>query len=248
MDSAKKNFSKLTRTKASSNAQINLKVEKSVHLSPDYQGSNLELSSDLMTVTGYKGYRSILANYPIIEGTYFFEAKIEKSDLSSFAGAEPQVRIGIATKKFDSEISLGSDKWSYGYKSIDGNVVHDGIKRPYGEEYKGGDIIGCMIHMKPPKPKMRGEIVDNEKIEINEGSKLVFFKNGRSLGTAFMNLYEGFYHAGVSAYMNAKVHVNFGPYFETMLDLRELDIEMRNYKPYCVRANEPKLYEDLEYF
>ena len=41
----------------------------------------------------------------------------------------------------------------------------------------------------------------------------MFFKNGIFQGEAFRDLNEGFYYAGVSLYMNAKVYINFGPKF-----------------------------------
>lgn len=248
IDLKKKRFTNLTRTKTSSNAQIEPKLEKSVHFSPKFKAPNLKLSQDMLSVTGHKGYRSVLSNYPIIEGTYFFEAKFEKSSQPApFVGIEPQVRIGISTLKLDSEISLGSDRFSYAYKSADGCTVYDGIKKVYGEKYEEGDVIGCLIHMKPPKPKVKGDGLEKQKIEINEGSRLLFYKNGKCIGIAFADMIEGFYHAGVSVYMNSKVRVNFGPDFEYPPNLEELDEQLQDCKPYSVIANEPKPYEDIEF-
>ncbi len=247
MEAPKKSSSKISK-KISTPDQPDLKTEKWVHLSNDYKGSFIELSQDLQTVTGYKGYRSVLANFPIIEGTYFFECKIEQSSSpNSFSNIAPQVRIGLSTTKLDCEISLGSDRLSYAYKSIDGCAIHDGIKRLYNEEYSEGDVIGCLIHMKPPKPKLRGDLVDKEKVEVNEGSKVVYYKNGKCLGVAFENLLEGFYHAGVSVYMSAQVSVNFGPEFEYPPQSEDLDDDTMDFKPYSVIATEPKLYTDLEF-
>lgn len=236
------------RPKISSNVPPESKLEKRVHLSPNLKGSNIKISQDMLAITGHKGYRSVLSNFPIIEGTYFFEVKIEKSPPPQpFSGIDPQVRIGIATVKFDSEMSLGSDRYSYAYKSADGCVIHDGAKRLYHDEYQEGDIIGCLIHMKPPKPKVKGDSPMKEKIEINEGSKVLFFRNGKCLGVGFTDLIQGFYHAGVSLYMNSKVRMNFGPEFEKPPAAEDLDAEMKDYKPYCVIANEPKPYEDIEF-
>ena len=248
MEPSKRKFSKLSRTKHPAVAPIiEPKPEKRVHLSPDLKGANLKLSQDMQAITGHKGYRSILANYPIIEGTYFFEAKLEKSSVPpQFVGTDPQVRIGVATIKSDYEMSLGSDRYSYSLKSIDGSIMHDGMKTGFNENYGEGDTIGCLIHMKPPKPRVKGEGVHKEKVEINEGSKLIFYKNGNRLAVGYNNLHEGFYHAGISLYMNSKVRVNFGPEFEKPPDVELLDEEIRDYKPYCVIANEPKPYEDLE--
>lgn len=247
---AKRKFSKLHKTKTSTvTPPEEQPPEKRVHLSLTERGSNLRVSQDLDSVTGYKGYRSIVANYPIIEGTYYFEARVEKSNLPPpFKGVESHLRIGIATKAFDKEISLGSDSNSYAYKSIDGCVVHQGFKTKYAEKYNEGDIIGCLVHMKPPKPKVRNQELNKNAVpEINEGSKLIFFKNGKYLGVAFQDLKEGFYFAAVSLYMNSKVKMNFGPEFEKPPSLTDLPEELHKYKPYSVIATEPTLYKDIEF-
>jgi hypothetical protein len=247
----KKKASKLPKTKNISDPMpLEQPLEKRVHLSLSDKGGSLKLSQDFNSVTGSKGYRSIIANYPIIEGTYYFEAKVEKSNIPPpFSNIDPQLRIGIATKTFDREISLGSDQNSYGYKSIDGCAIHQGIKTKYSEKYGEGDVIGCLVHMKPPKPKVRNQEFNKiAQPEVNEGSKLIFFKNGKCLGTAFQDLKEGFYFAAISLYMNAKVRMNFGPEFEKPPVLNELPEELHKYKPYSAIATEPTLYKDIEFY
>ena len=240
-------------------------IKKKIHFSDHHKGSTLELSEDHLTVAGDKGYRSISANYSIIEGSYYFELKVEKHNkfedsyrlnsinINEISRIEPHFRIGVATLNHDKEISLGSDIFSYAYKDIDGSIVHNGVKKPYGEKYGDGDIIGCLLHMKPPKPKFkRSEEKDEKenKIEINNGSRLYFFKNGILQGEAFSNLLEGFYYATVSLYMGAKATANFGPEFTfppSGEDFESLPEEIRDFKSYSVIANEPKLYEDIQF-
>ncbi|CAL8102520.1 unnamed protein product [Calicophoron daubneyi] len=45
------------------------------------------------------------------------------------------------------------------------------------------------------------------------GSKIVFYRNGECMGTAFTDIYEGFYYPAISIYRSATVSVNFGPNF-----------------------------------
>jgi Set1/Ash2 histone methyltransferase complex subunit ASH2 len=244
----KKKANKMQRSKSPQKGMaIEQPLQKRVQLFADPKIECLKISQDSLSVTGAKGYRSITANYPIIEGTYFFEVKIEKSNSSvPYSGISPQVRIGVATMKFDKEISLGSDQNSYAYKSLDGSRVHEGIKSDYGERFNEGDIIGCLIHMKPPKPKVKNQ-EPGKSIGINEGSFLMYFKNGRPQGKAFVNLKEGFYYAGVSLYMGAKAKLNFGPEFEKAIELDSpLTVNPDEVKPYSEIPNEPQLYQDIE--
>jgi len=243
-----------------------LEVEKKIHLSISHKGNAVELSEDLFTATGYKGYRSVTANSPITEGSYYFEVKIETPSLieeefkfnsvnvNEISRIEPHVRIGIATILFDKEISLGSDSHSYAYKDIDGSIIHKGIRTPYGEKFGVGDVVGVLLHMKPPKPKFPsmddGPDRTKPKLEINEGSQLYFFLNGKPQGEAFSDLHDGFYYATVSLYMGAKVKMNFGPDFELLPsseDLGQLPEELKDIKAYSVIANEPRLYEDVSF-
>ncbi|CAH8654642.1 unnamed protein product [Heterobilharzia americana] len=46
------------------------------------------------------------------------------------------------------------------------------------------------------------------------GSKIIFYRNGECMGTAFQNIYAGTYYPAVSIYKSATVSVNFGPYFK----------------------------------
>ena len=47
-----------------------------------------------------------------------------------------------------------------------------------------------------------------------EGSKIVFYKNGQKIGTAFENIYNGVYYPGAGLYKNISITFNFGPDFD----------------------------------
>lgn len=56
--------------------------------------------------------------------------------------------------------------------------------------------------------------VQQGSMKVCKGSKITAFKNGKSMGTMFEDLYEGTYYPAVSLYMGAQIQVNFGPNFE----------------------------------
>uniref|UniRef100_A0A914ECQ1 B30.2/SPRY domain-containing protein n=1 Tax=Acrobeloides nanus TaxID=290746 RepID=A0A914ECQ1_9BILA len=62
-----------------------------------------------------------------------------------------------------------------------------------------------------------GDLEMKEKLQSLkslEGSRIEFFKNGKSCGTAFTNIYSGSYFPAVSLYYQSKIKCNFGPVFK----------------------------------
>lgn len=229
---------------------MDIETEKKVKIIDTCPFPTLKVEEDSLTVSGFKGYQTISANYRIIEGTYYFEVKVESPILSQpFPDVPPQVRVGIATKTFDKETSLGSDPFSYAYKGEDGCIINDGIPVKYGEKYQAGDVIGVLLHMKPPKPSHLYTNKDPNTPDINEGSKLLFFKNGICEKIAFTDLHEGFYYASASLYMNARVKFNFGPDFEKSPNLQPFqdDPDIMNFNPYSIIPTLPKMYDQIDF-
>ena len=66
---------------------------------------------------------------------------------------EPAVRIGICPFDFSNSFPLGCKK-SWGYKSIDGSLVHKGAQATEGIPYGPGDTIGVLVKIAPPKKHM----------------------------------------------------------------------------------------------
>lgn len=206
-------------------AQLSLSLKKKptssrqpVSLSTELKAHHIILSEENFVAQGFKGYTSILSNYPIIEGRFFFEVRVLPPKLPlPYENQLPHVRVGIATKDFKCDYVLGYDTTSYCYRDVDGSVFHEGFGKKYGDSFHTDDVIGCLIHLKPPKPRIiANECVDDGKKfeEINQGSTVFFFKNGVCQGLAFENLTQGFYYMGASLYNHARVKVNFGPSFE----------------------------------
>ena len=202
-----------------------------VTLSLAHKSEALKIASDCLECTGEKGYRSVLASHPMIEGTYYFEVEIlEPIRPLPFKDISAHVRIGIGTKKVDLETPIGFDKFGYSYRDSDGAVFFNGISKKYGSSYGPGDIIGVFINLMPLKPpnllerkhKDAGEICQ----VVSNGSYIEFYVNGKSQGVAFKDIYEGEYYAGAALYMHGRVRFNFGPKFKYS------PIDHKAYKPY----------------
>lgn len=76
------------------------------------------------------------------EGCYFWEFDILKSECEN-----SHVRIGCSLLYADLEAPIGFDHFSYGYKDIDGDIIHNKIKKKYGRSYGEGDTIGVFINL-----------------------------------------------------------------------------------------------------
>ncbi|KAL8586825.1 hypothetical protein ACOMHN_052701 [Nucella lapillus] len=74
-----------------------------------------------------------------------------------------------------------------------------------------------------PLVKFKSHLYFEEKDSVNEaekalqpavGSKMVMYRNGKSWGVAFEDVFEGIYYPAISLYKHAVVTVNFGPDFK----------------------------------
>lgn len=43
--------------------------------------------------------------------------------------------------------AVGTDEFGYGYRDVSGEAFHSAIPANYGESYKTGDVIGCLISL-----------------------------------------------------------------------------------------------------
>lgn len=220
------------------------------------------VSEDRLTVSGHKFYCTIRANHSVNRGAWFFETKV----LDMPEGAA--VRIGWAQKNANLQAPLGFDKFGYSVRSRKGTKFHESIGKKYCSGYKAGDILGCLIILPdeakrsylPPsfkdKPlvKFKSHLYFEEKDRLAEnlksltslpGSKMIFFRNGVSLGEAFTDFYRGDYYPAIATYKNAKIKANFGPKFKCPPP------KDYKWKPLSARAEEAAVEQtlaDLKFF
>jgi hypothetical protein len=121
------------------------------------------------------------------------------------------MRIGLINEKADIDLPLGAERYSYGFRVSDGTLIHDGEYVQTNYNYNKGDVIGVLIHLKPPRPDFLK--TDNED-EVNKECHLKFYINGQVIERRFIGLFEGLYKAAVTLYNFSKASVNFGPHFK----------------------------------
>lgn len=99
----------------------------------------------------------MFAELPVYEGMYYCEITVldPKLPLPS-ENLTSHVRLGIATKSTNVELPIGTESLSLSYRDRDGSLMNSGKTYNYGSSYSAGDVIGILIHMRPPKPKLKG--------------------------------------------------------------------------------------------
>ncbi|XP_066919596.1 set1/Ash2 histone methyltransferase complex subunit ASH2-like [Clytia hemisphaerica] len=207
-------------------------LQPEVCLSLHDRAPQLKVSDDRLSVTGEKGYSSIRANYSVTKGEWYFEIKATSMPEGS------ALRLGWCQPYGNLQAPLGYDKFSYSWRSIKGTKFHQSKGKHYSNGYKEGDVLGFHISLVEPEAydsnylpktykdkaliKFKSHLHYEEKdvseqmdkvIQPKKGCKITFFKNGRSQGTAFEDIYGGPYFPAASIYKNATVTFNFGPKF-----------------------------------
>lgn len=208
-------------------------LQPNVYLALHDRAPQLKVSDDRLSVTGEKGYASIRANYGVVKGSWYFEIKISSLPEGT------AVRLGWCQQYGNLQAPLGYDKFSYSWRSIKGTKFHQSRGKHYSTGYKEGDVLGFHILLQEPgtttakclpktykdkalikfKHHLHYEEKDiSEQVEktmkIQKGSQISFYKNGKSQGVAFENIFEGTYYPAASLYKNATVTFNFGPDFK----------------------------------
>jgi hypothetical protein len=172
-------------------------IPPSVVLSPIDKSLKLVLSPDHLECTGCEGgYRMARATHGVHAGSYFWEVQVLEP-----LGPDAHVRLGWSTRLGELQSFVGYDKYSYGYRDVDGSKCHQCIREDhYGQSYSEGDIIGCFLRLDDFDPR---------------NNEMRFYKNGVDLGPAYVGteILPAVYMPAISLFMRARVRVNFGPSF-----------------------------------
>ncbi|GMI00576.1 hypothetical protein TrVE_jg2457 [Triparma verrucosa] len=180
--------------------------------SPTLESKNLPL----LDLGSSKGYRMSRATSGVNAHVHYWECliinggKITQKPTEDPDDVEPGVRVGVAMRTGDLQGPVGFDKWSYGYRDINGSKVHCSRREEEwgGEGYGAGDIVGIEI-------ELGGK---------GEGGEVRFYKNGRMQGkfeevrgkteggVAF-EVTPGIYYPAASFFNGGRIVGNFGPKF-----------------------------------
>ena len=190
--------------------------------------------SKVFNLKSKKGHYTYYTTKIFSKGIFYFEVKIINTDfdilsyIKSKSGNNiikkqyneerikninkylPTVRIGIIKNGNDYEIPIGSLKNSYAIRSKDGFLLKEGKYMKGNPGFKTGDLIGCLIHLKPPKPKFLIGL-KNEETNLDDKCYMNFYLNGKELPYKIEDIKEGDYHFGVTLYNFAEAKVIFEP-------------------------------------
>ncbi|XP_062515147.1 set1/Ash2 histone methyltransferase complex subunit ASH2-like [Corticium candelabrum] len=207
-------------------------LPQSILLSMNDRANQLNLSDDRLSVTGDKGYCTVRATHCVSRGGWYFEVTVK--DLPSGSAC----RIGWSQNYGNLQAPLGYDKFGYSWRSKKGTRFHQSRGKRYSSSYEAGDVLGFYIYLTEWRPcktvilpdhhknqtliKFRNYLYFEERDLVEKaekslspltGSKIIFFKNGKSQGIAWEDIYDGSYYPAISLYKNASVLMNFGPEF-----------------------------------
>merc|ERR1739838_1099224 len=212
--------------------QYRRKISNKVLLTLHDRAPTLKVSDDRLSATGEKGYALLRASHSVTKGSWYYEVTVKQMPTGSAS------RIGWSQQLSNLQAPLGYDKFGYSWRSRKGTVFHESCGKHYADGgYKKGDVLGIMIvlpenevskkltptYKDKPLVKFRSHLYYEDKDDVAEslknlkpvpGSKVIFFKNGKSYGDAFKEIYGGVYYPSVSLYKNINVSVNFGPKFK----------------------------------
>lgn len=218
-----------------------LVIPSCVTLSPNDRANQLILSDDYLTVAGFEGYSVARGTHPVSHDTWYFEVKFlsqpdEAHIRIGWAQTPAVLQACLGYSKFSYSWrskkgtifhdARGRHYMNKSYKqgdllgcliqlpSID-SIVSQGFS--YSDvlpsSKKNCDVIRFRHRMFFEE---KNDDLTNALKELKPliGSKIEFFLNGESCGTAFTDIYFGTYYPAISIYRSAKIRCNFGPVFE----------------------------------
>ena len=204
-----------TTTKAAAAASL---ASGALTLSLRDRDPRAELSADLLSVSGNKGFRSARATHGVSSGRWFCEMEVVEQGIPCRQGAGEaeqltaagHVRVGWSTAQARVDGPVGMCKHGFAFRDVDGSKVHDGWRSAYGTPAVKGDVIGMLIDLgkerapapgvgagagagaggapAPPEHPASASPVPPEHNKPIAGSFIQFFRNGRDQGVAFEQL------------------------------------------------------------
>ncbi|KAF5840474.1 hypothetical protein DUNSADRAFT_16565 [Dunaliella salina] len=170
-----------------------------VLLSKVGKAPQLQLSEDRLSVTGYKGFRSIRGNHGVHSGTWYCEARITHAGPT---GTAVPAHASCASTHAPARACLHVQVGLFLHMPEGGHPI----------EVQSQDVVrfkGSLYYVNEPEPTPKTLM----------GSTVAFSLNGQSQGAAYKDIPEGTYYPAASLYTlpeqteGVTVAFNFGPNF-----------------------------------
>lgn len=199
----------------------------------------LKVGEDRLTITGEKGYCMLRATHGATLGSYYYEVNINEmpdgaavrlgwsQELGNLQGPCGYDKFSYAWRSrkgtaFHQSKGAHFAEAGYGQGDTVGFliVLPQDLERPEGTN---SNRFLPSTHKDRPLVKFKQYLYFEEKdelpklskeLQILEGSKMICFKNGEKVGTAFKNFHAGQYFPAASFYKNVTISFNFGPNFK----------------------------------
>ena len=207
----------------------NILEEKDEIFNPDFKLDILFHPN--FKLTSKKGHFTYYSSETISTGDFYFEVEVTNLnfDIKKYIKSKcindvqkkyynpllkninlylPNIRIGIVNSKCDLKIPIGAFGNSYSYRANDGYCLKGGKYISGNNIYKNGDIIGCLIHLKPPKPKFLENNINKEN-DLEDICYIKYYLNGNEQPIKIEGIKEGNYYMGVTLYNFAEAYINF---------------------------------------
>lgn len=215
-----------------------------VRLSQNDRAPQLKLDDTGTRVTGEKGYSMVRATHGMNRGKFYFEVYIDSMPENTAARigwsqyySNLQAPLGYDHYGYSWRSKFGSKFHQARGKTFDrdggyrqGDTIGCMIELPTGNREnkvsahhlpKSIKETGSVVTAKGKKDAANIRMIEEhdspppltEMIPLG-GSKISFYKNGRFVGIAFENIFDGIYYPSISLYKTCTVTANFGPKFK----------------------------------
>jgi hypothetical protein len=197
----------------------------------------LDVKERMIELYGSKGHSTHYSEVNILFGTFYFEVTVRSLEynmveflnlkradefskkyydiiLQDLKPYQPCIRVGLLNNKGDLAVPVGTEAYSYGYRSSDGSLINDGEYTLGNNTFYTGDTIGILVHLKPPMPEFLKKEKNLQFSDKNIDCYINFYLNGVLQKQSFKGISEGSYHAAVTLYNFSQAMINFGPNFK----------------------------------
>ncbi|KAJ3329713.1 hypothetical protein HDU93_000814 [Gonapodya sp. JEL0774] len=146
-----------------------------------------------LTVSNDGGFRTVRATHGVKEGCWYFEIYVDKGGGEGRTSTETNdgahVRVGWSRREGAINAPVGYDSYSYSYRDVTGEKIHEAQTTPFAEPFTTGDVIGCLINLpRYQRPRHNYRPTDAKRRYFSASGTLPVKKPGAQVGDGSNNL------------------------------------------------------------